>query len=94
MWKLLAAAGAGRALLLLEAKKGEEITWSKVVGTLLYEPFLILAFAFAGWHIFAAIESENWRISAMIFLAWGGQRGLEATLSRFLPTKGNGGPST
>jgi hypothetical protein len=86
-WKPFAAAAAGRALLLLEAKRSEPITSQKILGVLLYEPCIIAGFAFLAWHAFSGVQSEDIRLTATVLLAWTGQRGLEMLLSRFLPAR-------
>jgi hypothetical protein len=92
-WTPFAAAAAGRALLLLEAKRSEPLTWQKILGVLLYEPCIIAGFAFLAWHANAGVPSEDVRLTATVLLAWTGQRGLELLVSRFLPARNPGSGS-
>lgn len=89
MAKALAAAAAGRALLLLNATRAEAPTLAKVIGIALYELPLVCAFALLGWHVAGLIgaESEEWRVTITVMLAWAGQRGLDLLLQRLFPPR-------
>ena len=89
MAKALAAAAAGRALLLLNATRAEAPTLAKVIGIALYELPLVCAFAELGWHVAGLIgaESEEWRVTITVMLAWAGQRGLDLLLQRLFPPR-------
>lgn len=87
--KALAAAAAGRALLILNATRQETPSVAKLVGIALYEVPIICAFALLGWHVTPLLNAntEEWRITATIMLAWTGQRGLDLVLQRMFPQK-------
>ena len=84
-WKPFLAAAAGRALLLLEARRDHPVTWQRILGIMLFEPPIIAAFGILGWHLFGSVESENNRVVFTLILAWAGQRGLDLLLSRIIP---------
>ena len=88
--KALAAAAAGRCLLLLKAQRGTTpLSWHAVLTVLLYEVPLIAAFALLGWHAAALLQfdSENMRIVFTTLLAHVGARGIDALVSRVLLAK-------
>ncbi len=87
--KAMAAAGAGRALLLLNATRAEAPSLAKVVGIMLYEIPLVCAFALLGWHVASILgaQTEEWRITVTVMLAWAGQRGLDLVLQRVFPPR-------
>jgi hypothetical protein len=85
--KALAAAFAGRALLLLEARRDMPITLRRVLTAVLWEVPLIAAFALIGWHAaeLLGFESESARIVLTALLANLGARGLDRLVARILP---------
>lgn len=87
--KALAAAMAGRALLLLNATRAETPSLAKVAGIILYELPLVCAFALLGWHVAALLgaQSDEWRVTVTVMLAWAGQRGLDLVLQRLFPPR-------
>ena len=89
MGKALAAAGAGRALQLLSATRAERPSVAKIVGIILYELPLVCAFALLGWHVAGVIgaESDEWRVTVTVIMAWSGQRGLDLVLQRLFPPR-------
>ena len=89
MGKAMAAAAAGRALLLLNATRSETPTITKICGVILYEIPLVCAFALLGWHGAALLgaQTEEWRITITVMLAWAGQRGLDMVLQRIFPPR-------
>lgn len=89
MAKALAAAAAGRALLILEATRRETPSLAKLAGIALYEIPLVCAFALLGWHVamlFGA-ASEEWRITVTVMLAWSGQRAFDLVMQRVWPPR-------
>ena len=93
MAKALAAAAAGRALLLLNATRSETPSWRKVLGIALYELPIICAFALLGWHVSTIFQADadEWRITLTVMLAWTDQRGLDLILQRLFPSRPNDG---
>lgn len=89
MAKALAAAMAGRALLLLNATRAETPSFAKILGIALYELPLVCAFALLGWHVAGLLgaESDEWRVTVTVMLAWAGQRGLDLVLQRLFPPR-------
>lgn len=87
--KAMAAAAAGRALLLLEARRDVPLTWRRVMTALLYEAPLIAAFALLGWHSAALLgmQNESTRIVATVMLANLGARGIDRLVSRVFPAR-------
>ena len=88
--KALAAAAAGRSLLLLQARRDTRpLSWHAVLTVLLYEVPLIAAFALLGWHAAALLhsDSENIRIVFTTLLAHVGARGMDRLISRVLPAE-------
>lgn len=87
--KAMAAAGAGRALLLLTATRSDTPSLRKIVGIMLYEIPLVCAFALLGWHLASILgaHTEEWRITVTVMLAWAGQRGLDMALQRIFPPR-------
>lgn len=85
--KALGAAFAGRALLLLEARRDTPITLRRVLTAAFWEIPLIAAFALIGWHAAALIglESESGRVVLTALLANLGARGIDRLVSRILP---------
>jgi hypothetical protein len=85
--KALAAAAAGRALLLLHARRDVPLTWRRAATALLYEVPLIAAFALIGWHgaELLGLENPSARIVLTCILANLGARGLDRLVSRVLP---------
>lgn len=85
--KALAAAAAGRALLLLDARRDVPITWRRVTTVLLWEIPLIAAFALIGWHgaELLGLENDSAQIVLTCLLANLGARGLDRLVSRVLP---------
>lgn len=88
--KALGAAFAGRALLLLEARRDMPITLRRILTAVLWEVPLIAAFALLGWHgaELLGLESESGRIVLTALLANLGARGLDRLVSRVLPSGG------
>jgi len=85
--KALAAAAAGRSLLLLQARRDTRLlSWQAVLTVLLYEVPLIAAFALLGWHAAALLQfdGENIRIVFTVLLAHLGARGIDLLVSRVL----------
>jgi hypothetical protein len=85
--KALAAAFAGRALLLLGARRDQPITWRAIATVVLWELPLIAAFALVGWHAadLIGMDKESGRIVVTAMLAHVGARGLDRLLDRMLP---------
>jgi hypothetical protein len=93
--KALAAAFAGRALLLLNARRDEPITWRAIVAVALWEIPLIAAFALIGWHAaeVMGLHSESARVVVTAVLAHVGARGLDQIVARiFRPYDRENGP--
>jgi hypothetical protein len=89
--KALAAAAAGRALLLLAAKRDAVPSWAKLCAIALYELPLIGALAFVGWHAAGWLwqsADDDARVVITVMLAWSGQRGADLIMSRLWPTGG------
>lgn len=89
MAKALAAAAAGRALLILDATRRETPSLAKLFGIVLYEIPLVCAFALLGWHAAAILgaSADEYRITITVVLAWSGQRGIDLILQRIWPPK-------
>lgn len=85
--KALAAAAAGRALLLLNARRDVPLTFRRMATAILYEVPLIAAFALIGWHgaEVMGLENDSGRIVLTCILANLGARGLDRLVSRVLP---------
>jgi len=85
--KALAAAAAGRSLLLLQARRDVPLTLRRALTAILYETPLIAAFALLGWHAAAllSLEHESTRIVLTVMLANLGARGIDRLISRVLP---------
>lgn len=85
--KALAAAAAGRSLLLLEARRDVPITFRRVLTAIVWEVPLIAAFALIGWHAAEVLgmDNDSWRIVLTALLANLGARGLDRLISRVLP---------
>lgn len=85
--KALAAAFAGRALLLLDARRDTPITLRRIITLVLWETPLIAAFALIGWHGagLLGLENESGRIVLTALLANLGARGLDRLASRIIP---------
>jgi hypothetical protein len=87
VFKALAAAFAGRALLMLEARRDLPITARRILTAVLWEVPLICAFAMIGWHLapLLGLDNENGRVVVTTLLANLGARGLDRLVSRILP---------
>ena len=87
--KALAAAAAGRSLLLLQARRDVPLTLRNLLTAILYEAPLIAAFALLGWHVAAVLgsEHESTRIVLTVMLANLGARGIDRLISRVLPAE-------
>lgn len=87
--KALAAAAAGRSLLLLQARRDVPLTLRRALTAILYEAPLIAAFALLGWHAAASmgLEHESTRIVLTVMLANLGARGIDRLISRILPAE-------
>jgi hypothetical protein len=87
--KALAAAAAGRALLLLNARRDVPITLRRVTTAVFYEVPLIAAFALIGWHGAAllGLDNDSGRIVLTCILANLGARGLDRLITRVLPAQ-------
>lgn len=85
--KALGAAFAGRALLLLEARRDMPITMRRIMTAVLWEVPLIGAFAMIGWHLapMLGFDNENGRVVVTTLLANLGARGLDRLVARILP---------
>lgn len=85
--KALAAAFAGRALLLIDARRDAPITLRRILTAVLWEMPLIAAFALIGWHAadLLGFERESARIVLTALLANLGARGLDRLITRILP---------
>ncbi len=85
--KALGAAFAGRALLLLEARRDMPITVRRILTAVLWEVPLICAFAILGWHVAPVLgmDDENARVVVTTLLANIGARGVDRLVSRILP---------
>lgn len=88
--KALGAAFAGRALLLLDARRDMPITVRRILTAVLWEVPLICAFAMIGWHLapLLGLDHENGRVVVTTLLANLGARGLDRLVARFLPAAG------
>lgn len=91
--KALLASAAGRALLLLQARRDVRVTWQKALAVLLYEPPLILAFAFLGWQATGAfgLDSEEWRLTVVSLVSWSGMKGVDLIMERLFPVRPSSG---
>jgi hypothetical protein len=85
--KALAAAAAGRALLLLDVRRDLPITWRRFATAIVWEVPLIAAFALIGWHGAAllGLDNDSGRIVLTTLLANLGARGLDRLVWRLLP---------
>lgn len=85
--KALAAAAAGRALLLLDVRRDPAITWRRAATVILWEIPLIAAFALIGWHgaQLLGLDNDSAQIVLTCLLANLGARGLDRLVSRVLP---------
>ncbi|MBR0651345.1 hypothetical protein GXW78_16855 [Roseomonas terrae] len=85
--KSLGAAFAGRALLILEARRDMPITTRSVLTLIIWEVPLIVAFALIGWHAASLLgfDSENGRVVLTALLANIGPRGIDRLVDRLLP---------
>lgn len=85
--KAMAAAAAGRSLLLLNLRKREPITWRTVALVICYEIPLIAAFALLGWHAagFLGLSTEDARVVVTVLLAMYGKTAVDVLLTRVLP---------
>lgn len=85
--KALAAAFAGRALLLLNARRDTPITARAMVTVVVWEIPLIAACALIGWHAaeLLGFHDESARIVVTALLAHAGARGLDRLMARILP---------
>lgn len=85
--KSLGAAFAGRALLLLEARRDMPLTLRTLITLAIWEVPLIVAFALIGWHAAGlfGLDSESGRVVLTALLANIGPRGMDRLVDRILP---------
>jgi len=85
--KALAAAFAGRALLLLDVSRRAPITLRSVLTVLVWELPLITAFALIGWYAaedLLGLNTDGSRVVFVAVLANLGARGVDRLLARVL----------
>jgi len=85
--KALAAAFAGRALLLLDVQRYAPISWRTVITVALWEIPLIVSFALLGWYgaELLGFTHDSGRVVFVAVLANLGARGLDRLVARILP---------